>query len=99
MATNRASAEISEIVDFDAPDGFLWQPMSLSKLECTPHEEHCAAVVQFCLINMASYQANPWKYPMAVMMQKMSRCHTSGNNRSFRLSALRVGQCLVSCAT
>lgn len=86
---------ISETVDLETPgEGLLWQPTSMSPLRCGEAAgvaaDECEATVRFCLMKMAEYQETPWKYPMAVMLQKKSGCSKAENLRSFRLSALRV---------
>lgn len=81
--------EVPDTVDFNAPQGFLWQPTSLGKLNC-PSEEPCQSTVRFCLMSVGDYQANPWKFPMAAMLQKHSKCNTIGNSRTYALSTLRV---------
>ena len=82
--------EVLDTVDFTAREGLLWHPISMRSVVCPAGEEDCDAVVRFCLIRIAEYQENPWKYPMAAMLQKMSQCQSPENSRAYRLSTLRV---------
>ncbi|CAB1107664.1 unnamed protein product [Ectocarpus sp. CCAP 1310/34] len=86
---------ISETVDLEVPrEGLLWQPTTMSPLKCgeaaDASADECEATITFCLMRMAEYQETPWKYPMAVMLQKKSECSKAENLRSFRLSDLRT---------
>lgn len=86
---------ISETVDLEVPrEGLLWQPTSMSPIKCDEAAgvaaEECEATITFCLMRMAEYQETPWKYPMAVMLQKKSGCSKAENLRKFHLSDLRV---------
>lgn len=88
-----ASVSVSDTVDLDADrDGVLWLPTSMTPPQCGGSEEAdgCESTVRFCLIEIDEYQESPWKYPMAAMLQKRSKCHAAENIRAFRLSALRV---------
>ena len=87
--------QVLETVDLTAEEGLLWHPISMRSVVCPPDAEEelgCDAVVRFCLIHMAEYQKNPWKYPMAAMLQKMSQCQAPENSRAYRLSTLRVSR-------
>lgn len=84
---------VSETVDLVAPgEGLLWQPTSMTALECPGGGEPdgCDAIVRFCLMKIGEYQETPWKFPMAAMLQRYSGCSKADNVRAFRLSALRV---------
>ncbi|CBJ27679.1 conserved unknown protein [Ectocarpus siliculosus] len=86
---------VSETVDLEVPrEGLLWQPTLMSPLKCGEAADlaadECEATITFCLMRMAEYQETPWKYPMAVMLQKKSGCSKAENLRSFHLSDLRT---------
>lgn len=84
--------DVLDTVDFTAEEGLLWHPVSMKSIVCPEGEEDCDAVVRFCLIHIDEYQANPWKYPMAAMLQKRSQCMSPDNSRAYRLSTLRVSR-------
>lgn len=86
------SVPVSDTVDLsNEEEGRLWLPVSMTSATCSgAGEDDCDADVRFCLLDIAEYQEAPWKYPMAVMLQKKSECHKKENLRAFRLSALRV---------
>lgn len=85
--------DVLETVDLSAEDGYLWQPMSMSKLTCPAGEGDCEATMIYCLLNIGEYQENPWKYPMAAMLQKRSECSNAAKTRAYRLSTLKVCMC------
>ncbi|CAM9907925.1 unnamed protein product, partial [Phaeothamnion confervicola] len=76
-------APLSDVVNFSAPRGNLWRPTQL-----TP--SGADIIVQFCLMDMKTYQAEPWKYPLEPMLAKHSGCGSNtGSERRFYMSALR----------
>lgn len=84
-----STLEAQTTVDFSAPEGFLWQPTSMTGLNCEGNSV-CEAKIRYCMIDIRAYQENPWKFPMAVMLQKHSHCNAPRNQRLYLLSALRV---------
>ena len=87
----KASPKVLETVDFRAATGFLWQPQAMNGLQCPAGEgTECDATVTYCLISIGAYQENPWKFPMAAMLQKKSECSKPERSRAYRLSTLRV---------
>lgn len=82
--------EVLDAVDLTAPKGFLWQPMSVGRLDCSKTHEFCETTVYYCLMKIGEYQENPWKFPMATMLQRHSGCGNPGSGRAYLLSTLRV---------